>query len=252
MKVAVIGNSQVGALRKGFNTRNFGEFDILDFFGVAGGGGPELIFEGNNCEFVGDSRVNTNRVDFNGIINIEDYDTVVLSGVGIAALRPMNSEIAFLQKYLVAKYVTNVTEADYEKVLDIEIAEELIKHNLTLSPSFQNIHKLMECNVRRIIIQMFPLPTEDICSQRDFTLDYHDKAGFLGWYYNVQASVIRDLCEKSDKLSFLNYPENWFEKGFTPFEFSSNNDAWHLNENFGVWYLNCLIQHIGSFEYKND
>ena len=252
MKAAVIGNSQVGALRKGFNSNRFNKFEVIDFFGVAGGGGPELVVSGNNCEFVGDGRVNTNRVDVNGIINLEAYDTVVLSGVGIAALRPMNSEIAFLQEYLVAKFLPNVTEDDYQKVLDVEIAEELIKHNLQLSPSFQNISKLMDCNVSRIVIQMFPLPTEDICSQKDFTLAYDNKQGFLGWYHNVQASVIRNLCESSEKLSFLNYPQNWFDNGFTPSEFSSNDDAWHMNESFGVWYLNQLIQHIESFEYEND
>ena len=118
---------------------------------------------------------------------------------------------------------------------------EMLRSAIKECPSFQNIQKIRAYYSGDLAIQMFPLPTKGVFSQSDSDMDvYGDSASsFLAWYYQLQNSIVLEECNRSG-AKLIEYPSSWMNQGLTPDQFSTN-DAWHMNLEFGKFFLASLI-----------
>lgn len=241
--ICVIGNSQVGALKQGYDSLNDLTYRA-SFFSIPGGGGPRLDIKDNAISIPEklSMRVETDIIPLpSDRLDISEYDAILLSGVGIPAIRNTNNTIS--RKYLVAGFIENRKDVD-RQVLSKDVFSILVEKEVHRSPSFLNIIKISSIFNKKIYVQQFPLPTPIVSSQPDFDLQcYGENVGaFLSWYYQKQINAM-EVGVSRENVLIINYPQEWLEVGFTPVEYSSH-DAWHMNKEFGSYFMGELLERV--------
>lgn len=241
--ICVIGNSQVGALKQGYDSLNDPTFRA-SFFAIPGGGGPYLDIKDNAVSIPEESspRVITDIVPMpSDRFDISKYDAILLSGVGGPAIRNTNNCVG--SKYLVAGFIENRNYVD-RQVLSKDVFSISIEKELHRSSSFLNINKISSIFNKKIYVQNFPLPTPIVLSQSDFDMQCYGKnvGEFLSWYYKKKINAMEAGVNR-ENVMILNYPQEWLEDGFTPIKYSSQ-DAWHMNKEFGSYFMGQLLEMV--------
>jgi hypothetical protein len=174
-----------------------------------------------------------------GRFDISKYDAILLSGVGIPAIRKQNDTIN--RRYVVAGFVENKNEID-RQVVSRGVFSILIEKAINNLPSFVNIARVSSIFNKNIYVQPFPLPTPIVLDQSDFDLRCYGRnvGAFLSWYYTKQISAIESSINNKN-VFIVNYPQNWLDEGFTPISYRSIDDAWHMNKDFGAYFMREIL-----------
>jgi hypothetical protein len=93
--ICVIGNSQVGALRQGYTLLKSPTYSA-SFWAIPGGGGPYLNIQSNKISVSKELslKINTDIIPPpTECFDISKFDAILLSGVGIPAIRFTNKTI---------------------------------------------------------------------------------------------------------------------------------------------------------------
>lgn len=241
--ICVIGNSQVGALRLGYKSLENCNYEA-SFWTVPGGGGPKISIQSNllNASEVSLDKLQTDiKPAPKEGLDISNFDAILLSGVGIPAIRKIPGGTGFHSKYAVAGFLPKKAVKG-KQILSKEVYSLAVEHALHSIPSFKNISTIESIYKKKIFLQLFPLPTPDIVNQGDFFLGHYgtNVGKYLSWYLTVQSNCIKRHI-KNKNISIVGYPTEWLQSGFTPIDYSSHRDAWHLNEDFGRFYMGQLM-----------
>lgn len=234
-----IGNSQIGALKKGFREVSNKKF-IAHFWSIPGGRGPRLDLDVNG-DLLGDERVLADCLsESTDSLIIKDYDFILLSGVGIPAIRRSNNT---LHRHSVPAGLVDCSNMARLKrsLISKNCYAEIVKSSIKTYPSFQNIEKIRKHYSGRLMVQMFPLPAKQVLSKERYDMGvYGDHAlSFLAWYYKIQESVLLKECKRLG-AELIKYPSNWMDSGLTPDQYSTK-DAWHMNAEFGKFFFENSI-----------
>lgn len=239
-KLCVIGNSQVGALKVGYdNLEN--KYYNASFWSMPGGRGPTIQIENNKIAVSQEvlQKVKTDILPPGRELNLSSFDAVLLSGVGVFAIRKQYN--AMNRKLLVAGFIDNRMPID-RQVVSRALFTELLENELRNLPCFKNIDKVESIFHKKIYIQQSPMPTPNVADQADFDLPYGRNLGsFLSWYHNQQSQIIEKHI-KGKNIELIKYPKEWIEAGFTPIHYKNQNDAWHLNAKFGELFMRLLMR----------
>jgi len=242
--ICVIGNSQVGALKQGYDSLNDLTYKA-SFFSIPGGGGPNLYIKNGLIsipeKFSMKVKTDIALSSFERF-DISEYDAILLSGVGLPAIRKQNETVN--RHYLAAGFIENRKGVD-KQILSRDVFSILVKKAVNESPSFLNINKISSIFKKNIFVQQFPLPTPSVSRQPDFDLQcYGQNVGkFLSWYCRKQTHAMESSLNQENIL-ILNYPKEWLEVGFTPIQYQSENDAWHMNKQFGAYFMGELLNAV--------
>lgn len=243
-RLCVIGNSHVGSLKEGYDLLD-DKFFMASFWSIPGSG-PRIKIENNKIiasQNKLERRVVTDIQPHPGKeLDISSYDAILLSGVGIPAIRKQNATIN--SKYLAAGFIDSEIPID-RQVLSRELFSRIIKNSLQNLSSFQNISKIESIFNKEIYIQLFPMPTPGVVKQADFDAHYYGRnlGSFLSWYYLQQRLVIEEHI-RNKNISLVLYPDDWVKTGFTPIEYH-RRDSWHMNEKFGEFFMGHLMRQQG-------
>jgi hypothetical protein len=232
MNICVIGNSQGAALVQGLallTDRNRISHKV-DFFCVVGGGGPRLEFSGKTI-IVPEEGVDSSITLEGGYLSLDGYQAILLSGVGIYALRKNNPHPLNTHFFLEAN--------SSDHAFSMQFMERLLRAWVREIPSVQNIRRLRQIFDGRILVQPFPMPVEAILDQADFELPYDREAirSIFKWHAAIHDDELARTASEVDGCDLVSYPTDWLESGFTPGHFASVGDAWHMNANFGAFYM---------------
>lgn len=233
MKLCMIGNSQGAALVEGLD--RLAEQGTLphavDYFLVVGGGGPRLDFDGDRIRVPADG-VESNLDLSAGHIRIDGYDALLVSGVGIYALRKDNP-------HPLNTHFLHATTAASDDVFSWQFLDRLMRAYVREVPSTQNIAQLRRIFAGRILVQPFPIPVESLLDQADFALPYDRETirAIFRWHAALQDNELRRVAGEIENCAVVSYPAEWIGDGFTPERFGSYGDAWHMNADFGAFYM---------------
>ena len=248
-KICVIGNSHVGALKQGYDSLNIDSYEA-SFWCIPGGYGPSIDVEDGKI-VVPSNRQHTVESDIvphpGNELDLSGFDVVLLSGVGIPAIRKQNPTLH--KKYAAGNFLGEGNHSGRQN-LSIAMFGKLIEHELRQLDSFMNIDKLSSIFDKKILIQQFPMPTESVVNQPDFDAHYYgNKFGyFMSWYQNEQSLVLKKHAKRRN-VSLVKYPAEWVSKGFTPSEYRSSDDSWHMNDKFGAFFMgDVLAERLRSFK----
>lgn len=237
----VIGNSQVGALKEGYYSIQDNYLNA-NFWSIPGGGGPNIDIDASG-NLLGSEHVISDCLLHNtDSLQFRDYDILLISGVGIPAIRTSNETLH--RSAVPASFATGDLSSLKRSLVSQNCYAEMVRYSIALYPSFQNIHKIRNNYSGRLMVQMFPLPTKGVFSQSDSDMDvYGDHAlSFLAWYYKLQNSILLEECRRLG-AELIEYPSSWMDQGLTPDQFSSN-DAWHMNLEFGKFFFADLVKKL--------
>ena len=242
-RIFVIGNSQVASLKSGYELVEKKDFQI-SFFGIPGGGGPNINIDSEGNLILGEWAKENNFSDLkNDNINIHNFDIIFLSGVGLAALRKRNQgKLDFnLLKFIPSGF--NLTR--HNRNLISKDCYTSIMNNILLNlPCVKNIKLISSIFKKKIFVQFFPLPTEDVLDQVDNNIisDKESSSRFLSWHYQQQIAILKKTYS-SEQIQFLDYPKDWILSGFTPSIYKTS-DAWHHNKDFGKYIIEDFLSNL--------
>lgn len=236
-KVLTIGNSQAGVIKLAYEKYYKSSINI-DFWTMPGGRGPFINIR-DGIMFPQEQRKQSLLTDITGYesgVTLNDYSSILISGVGVGALRNINHGI--IQENLVAEFLKSIEGS--KAIISKQFATYLLEQEVLNSPSFNNIINIGEVFTGNIFVQLFPIPT-DLANQKDFDLPYGQSlSSFLSWFCATQLSVIESKLKVFKNIKILKYPEEWYQQGYSPKEYAIANDAWHMNILFGKYLLERL------------
>jgi hypothetical protein len=252
MRICVIGNSHVAALK---NAATLLELTELDFYAIPGAGAPDLLIDNGKVFADYDSArgvtypnfkrgewVSSNipHVERDGL-QLANYDCIFYAGLGLPALRKSNIN-TINQVICLPLYQGEFNELSLPMVSQ-HCFKSLVEDELNINASLNSLQRLIENYKGRILLQHFPLPCESILEQADF---YYSKStkitAFLEWYYRKQTKYVQNLIANYDNVEYLfDVFEHVDTTGFTQRQFGQANDGWHMNENYGKVVLNNLL-----------
>lgn len=247
MNGIVIGNSQVGSLKSGYDAAK-GDMS-LEFFSVPGGNGPKLKMDQGRVVAGGAAAaIAEPKALVQSGIALNNYDYIVYSGWGISALRTQNAA-HLLNRFTLAE-MNLVRGADQQPVSRGFMAA-VIATEVRRLPGTAGLRMLRAAFDGPIIIQPFPLPTPLVLTREDCSLSeqYGPQSGaLLSWYYTAQYTVLSDVAQEvGGNTVLLPYPEeNWLTEGFTPKEYAQGGDCWHMNAAHGSLVLAQVQQVTGA------
>lgn len=246
VRVLVIGNSQVAALRAAVadalpegrtGAARHGGNDYL-FYAQFGGGGPNL--------YARDGRLAAPRVltgSFTTIpdgrvedgLALEGFDAIVVSAVGLRADRSdprhllSGPDVADLA---VAPGVRSVSRGLFARMVGFETVD---------APQWRAILAIRSLFSGPLLFQPFPLPTEGVLARDDFASArrYGPRTGeFLALYYREMMRATRaNAAALSPPAVVMPHPDPaWTEAGFTAAAYGTR-DPWHMNAHYGALVL---------------
>lgn len=176
MRICVIGNSHVAALlsaKSGFPNVSF------DFYAVPGGGGPNLKVKSGRLYPINDKtevRSTIQNVDSLGLC-IDEYDAILLSGVGMTAARKSVNNI---HNNIIASSFLSAS-IDIGKIHQVLVSRDL--YSIALEAQVRKLAciKTLEtiCKIysKMILVQIFPLPSPSVVERNDFSRHYGNNLG---------------------------------------------------------------------------
>lgn len=266
MRLCIVGNSHVAALRLACSGPDAGDFrpsvpsgagfdlGAIDAFAIPGGYGPALVLDGLRLRPRDPSaRVETNvpGAAEQGL-DLSVYDQVLFSAAGLPAVR-----MSFVRHVLVAQahagywrgasapapvLVSGGPGAGVGAIDPQPVSQAVLA--LAIAGALRPMHGLQTlCELARalpgrVTVQPTPLPVRRILQQPDCPLTawYGEEAGaLLSWYWQVQqAEIRRHLSERGLQVRHLPLPDPaWLDCGFSPDLYAEGDDGWHLNADYG-------------------
>tara|TARA_R110001583_G_scaffold195529_1_gene375447 strand:+ start:2674 stop:3465 length:792 start_codon:yes stop_codon:yes gene_type:complete len=262
LNICVIGNSHVAALKQSSIQLPYN----LDFYAIPGAGAPDLIVKNGKVfpDYESDKgvtypdlklgewvRSNIPDVEKNGL-DLNDYDLILYSGVGLPALRTSNKNS--LNQVLYYAFLP----PDYEKnnsmkcVVSKNCYEKLLFNELECSANICTLRLLLTHFKGKILLQHFPIPTSHLLAQEDFDyLKSKDIPALIKWFYEKQITYIKNIIRGYDNVSYLfDVFELVDDTGLTEHKLGSPKDAWHMNHLYGDAVLNRLQFYLDNLEKK--
>ena len=254
MRICVIGNSHVAALKKAAAIINL---DNLDFYAIPGAGAPDLLIKEGRLfpDYTSNKGVtypsfkqgewvlsNIPNVERDGL-KLSNYDCILYSGIGLPALR--SSNINTLNQ-VVCCYYSGYNIASSLPFVSKYCFEKLMQKELQTNASINSLKLIMQHFKGQILLQHFPSPSEGIVAQDDFL--YKESltvSELITWYYSEQIKYINQLIANSKNAEYLfNNFELTDQNGFSDGIFALPSDGWHLNQSYGVEVLLRLKNHL--------
>lgn len=248
-RLCVIGNSQVGALKRGFDQLRAEAHPVCElysacFWSLPGGDGPCIQVHGSTISALPERRHEVKSdlaLPPDGSLDLAGFDAVLLAGVGIHAIRRQHHSV--LSRHVVAGFIDDVAAvASGQQVVSRAVFARLAAAYLQQLPCVANIAKIAAIGPRPILVQTFPLPTSRLVEQADFDFAAYGRGlpRFLAWYHRLQVQRVEAHGSGAD-LRVLRYPDAWCDSGFTPDAFGNGKDAWHMGPRFGRWFMGQLL-----------
>ena len=251
MRLCVIGNSHVAALRAGLDRSGLRRAGSVDWFAIPGGYGPALVLDGWRLRARDPAARVETSVDHDPAVGLDlsVYDQVLFSAAGLPAARR-----SFVNHVLVAQAHAGwlrdgtgpadvaATARGSARPVSAAVLSLAIAGALRPMHGLRSLGDLARALPGRITVQPVPLPVRGVLSQPDCPLGglYGDDAGpFLAWAWRVQqAQIGAMLADLGARAGLLNLPDPaWLGDGFTPDAYAEGDDGWHLNADYGARVL---------------
>ncbi|CAG1023100.1 hypothetical protein MTYM_02196 [Methylococcales bacterium] len=254
MKVCVIGNSQVSALRMAVASEVFSPFHEIDFYSIL------VSRNHSNIEYAqpytqiksgflhpldAKHKIFTN-VDsaVKSGLNLLVYDAIIISAAGYWVFRNQNDHWIF-EIRLPEWEIDENNSVNVPCVVSSGLFDATTNMMQAQSVTMQICEQLANNFSGEIILQPWPLPSESILHDKDWRINilYGKNASkIISYYYHSQYRAIMDLTMKMRKdIVTLPYPNHeWMNNGFTPSEYETN-DPWHMNHKYGSIVLKQAI-----------
>jgi hypothetical protein len=246
LNICVIGNSHAAALKKSSFQLNC---NSLDYYAIPGAGAPDLLLKNGRLfpDYDSDKGVtypdfklgewvssNIPQVEIQGL-ELDNYDLIVYSGVGLPALRSSNRN-AVNQVVCPFFLPIHYDQSSCEKsIVSLQAYERLIENELESAANICSLRLLLAHFKGPILLQHFPVPSKQLLNQPDF--DYASSvsiSSLIKWYYKKQIEFVENLIVDHSNASYLfDVFELVDESGFTQNRLSTLNDAWHMNHLYG-------------------
>jgi len=232
MKVCVVGNSHVAAIRSAWAE---GSSPLtahhVDFFAVARG---DPAVAAGHLVVSGAATVHSTVGDR---LDLSAYDAILVSAVGNFAVRNQHPH-PLLAMALPQWHCT------LPKV-SASVFRRCVRHGLGEFAWVSLALQIAEAARGRTYLQPWPLPAPDVAADPDWKLGkLHGSgvAGVLSTYFKVQDEELRDMLGSRGEV--LPYPrQEWLDGGFTPAEFGTR-DPWHMNAAYGRIVLQQLADRL--------
>ena len=253
MKICVIGNSHVAAIKKAAHLLDISN---IDFYAIPGAGAPDLICENGKVfpdyssskgvtypSFKEGEWVTSNipSVEKQGL-KLSNYDCILYSGVGLPALRSTN--INPLNQVFCSSYISFNDLNTNMPLVSHYCFGKLLDYELDNNASISSLKLLMDNFKGQILVQHFPLPSKSVLEQEDFIYkNSHRIEELIYWYFSKQVGYIKKLLNKFGNADYLfDVFELADKSGFTNEQYAQMQDAWHMNEHYGVEILQRLLK----------
>lgn len=255
MRILVLGNSQVAALRlavgdvlpEGATGPAIRDGHEFLFYAQFGGGAPNL--------YVRDGRLVAPRVQAGSFTTIEGtrvedglsldaFDAVVVSAVGLRADR------SDARHFLSATAVAALTERPGRGAVSRGLFERMLAAETRNSPQWGSIVALRTIYAKPLLFQSWPLPTPEVVTRDDFSSArrYGDRVSeFLAFYFAAMGrAVAANAASLSPAAEVLPVPDPaWLAEGFTPAQYGTR-DPWHMNADYGALVLDQIVAWAGT------
>lgn len=257
MKGLVIGNSHAAQLFTAYKELTQQIDFNLDFFAAPGGDGPNLVLCQDLLSLQFKHKTKRSRECFKSsvtdnpdcIIRIEDYDFVLLSGVGggpprTSSFRRKHS-IDLVENNAIITGICDWSPQSTLQLISKTVYLSILENRIRIAPSCVNVSivgSVCKKLHKKLFVQMSPLPTSCLLGQEHFGMHHYgaDVGKFLSWRYSHQSRLIREIYSDTT-FNILEYEKEWIHNGYTPDEFAGR-DAWHPRKVHRWFLLNRLNQ----------
>lgn len=247
MKVCVIGNSQVSALRMAIENGLCSTSCSIDFYSIVVSmnlDSIDSIFQYTMVDDgfirpIGDSHKVFTTVDsaITTGLNFMPYAAIVISAGGYWVFRNRNEHWIF--EIGIPEWSADASSG--LKIPDV-VSSSLFKATTAAmqphSSTLQMCEQLAKNFPGKIIIQPWPLPSESILENNEWKINRlygKNAAKVSSYYYKAQYDAILKMASKMrNDIVVLPYPnEDWLENGVTPRQYETA-DPWHMNDKYGA------------------
>jgi len=226
MRVCVIGNSHVAAVKAGCSDARFDRAWSLDFFAVPAG---SIHVEGDRL--VGSGPRQVLRTTPSDALELGPFDAVLVSAVGNWAFRNENWRHILFHLGICGwgGNLQQVSHAVFRKALRQVLADTQVVRLCRDLPSIY---------AGQLYFQPWPLPSEGVLEDSAWRMNEiygEGAAAVVARYHSLQYELLQELLGGAGTL--LPYPEAaWLERGVTPRGLVSE-DPWHMNDRYGAAVL---------------
>jgi hypothetical protein len=223
MRLCVVGNSHVGALRSAYNSTQASSSLQVDFYAVPGDSpvtkdGAVVALESVHST-VGP------------VLDPSGYDSILVSAVGYWAVRNVNAGHPLLKMAL-------STWASELPTVSAGVFKRASRQVLVDYPIMRFCADLRTVFAGKIYFQPWPLPSSDVYQDAEWRLNvlYGGRApAVIAYFYQLQYELLGELL--ADKGTLLPYPKaEWLREGSTPAELATQ-DPWHMGGTYGELVL---------------
>lgn len=248
MKILVLGNSQVGALREAVlpvlpegrtGAARWQGHDIT-FYAQFGGAAPDLYVRGGRlvAPRLGPGSFTTIPGARDDGLSLADYDAVVISAVG---LRRDRSDPRHL---LTTTDVADLALAPGPQSVSRALFAKMVAFETVDAPQWRTLQALRTIYSGPLLFQSWPLPVPAVQGRDDFATGrrYGENTGrFLSFYFAaMQGAVEANAATLDPPAQILPLPDPaWLATGFTPAAYGSR-DPWHMNAAYGALVLDQI------------
>ena len=246
MNILIAGNSQAGCLKRALDSSSEDRYLRLqnaDWLVVPGGYGPNLKLNCDQIEVTSfDPRFPPRYHPSIQMMenSVNHYDVIVVSALGYTDGgffydNPITSDVSVHHASLrLRKKIIN--SVPISRACFYEIASNKFCPGM---PGFNFLRQLRSVFRGKVIVQPFPLLSEQIRDRTDWSLakiyDNPDAANKL--MLNIKDEFLANICSEL-QCTLLPYPSlEWRSIGFTPAEYIKPSDCLHPTDSYGALVL---------------
>ncbi|MCI4678315.1 hypothetical protein K9U39_08005 [Rhodoblastus acidophilus] len=248
MKVCVIGNSHVAALREALGDgKRRGGRDV-DFYALPGGGQPIIAAKGDRLIPVAPQRpvvTDVEGAETEGL-RFAAYDALALSACGLFAARNIFIErdpaIHPCGAFACPAWLEDAPEpAGGERIVSKSAFDAIVEAYIRSHGSIRLAQLLAREFKGQVLIQPWPAPSRALASDSGWFLNQrHGSRGPLAWkaFFTAQRRALANISrELGARFTLLDYPlPETLDDGFMEPRWCIH-DPWHANATYGelVW-----------------
>lgn len=255
MKILITGNSQAGCLKRALDSSSDDKYPILknaDWIVVPGGLGPNLKLNKDLIEVDSFNPKLPPRFHPSALVlnsSVSEYDVIVISALGYidGGFQYMNpiSTISNMSPMGLQVRDKSVEPIPVSRTCFYEIAAAKFSTGMI---GFRFLRQLRDAFSGKIIVQPFPLLSEEIISRDDWHLAriYENPVAANEFMLKIKDDFLSSICSELS-CYLLPYPNpQWREVGLTPREYTHSPDCLHLTDSYGALILAQLENQIRS------
>ena len=253
MKILIAGNSQAACLKNALDSSCDDEYTLLknaNWIVIAGGKGPNLKLNKDLIEVESFNprfppRFHPSELVLNS--SVSEYDVIVISALGfIDGGYLWENPISTISN--ISPVGLEVRDKDVEPIpvsrsCFYEIAAAMFSPGMV---GFRFLRQLRDTFGGKIIVQPFPLLSEEIISRDDWHLAkiYENPVAANEFMLKIKDDYLSNICSELS-CDLLPYPNpQWREVGFTAREYSNAPDCVHPTDSYGAMVLAQLENQI--------